>query len=269
MASFVFVILAVTLFSTDVNCGKNDPVYQEDFENEYRVIERMVFLEEAGIHTDDDFKYMGLQINNLTSMLKDANETVKLLNDKIAAVKGKGFRGSSTFTRWGHTECGGDAEEVYSGYMAGSYFSHAGSGSNYICATSKIKYGAVDGRAEVQGLAYGIEYRLGDANEYHDAPCVVCRIPRNSAIMIPGTNECEEGWTTEYRGRLASQAYNQHSKDYICLDERPQWLDNGKGSQGGGYLYKVAGRCGPLQCPPYKDYYYLTCVVCSFGTRDL
>ncbi|PVD20297.1 hypothetical protein C0Q70_20794 [Pomacea canaliculata] len=39
----------------------------------------------------------------------------------------------TVYTRWGSKECASTAATVYSGYVAGSWYSTPGSGANYLC----------------------------------------------------------------------------------------------------------------------------------------
>ncbi|KAL4233789.1 hypothetical protein ACF0H5_008467 [Mactra antiquata] len=267
MACFAIFTLAVILLSTDVFCGKNDP-YEPEFDYQKLVIKQLHDMEESGKNRDGEFEKRKEEMYKLLKNLKDTKATINTLKEDLEMLDAQGYRGVSTFTRWGHTECGGDAEIVYSGYMGGSYFSYTGSGSNYVCLTSEPIYNEYTASAATIGWMYGVEYMLGHGFDSHDAPCVVCRIPRNSVIMIPGTNQCNEGWKLEYRGYLASQAYNQQNKKYICLDERPQSIPNSSAKQNGAYLYLVEGRCPSLHSPPYINNYELTCAVCSFTSQD-
>ncbi|KAL4238092.1 hypothetical protein ACF0H5_002804 [Mactra antiquata] len=186
----------------------------------------------------------------------------------MVTLKAQGKSGSSTFTRWGHTECGGDAKVVYAGYMASSFVNHTGGGSNYLCLTPEPKYGKLNKDIQKISLLTGVEYQLGESNTFHDAPCVVCIIPRSSVIMIPGTNQCEDGWNLEYGGYLAAQAFFEKRTEFICLDEYPQNREGGGRDLGSGHLYRVEIRLGALPQPPFLRGYELTCAVCSFESSD-
>ncbi|KAL4240276.1 hypothetical protein ACF0H5_001070 [Mactra antiquata] len=174
--------------------------------------------------------------------------------------------GASTFTRWGHTECGGDAEVVYKGYMAGSQEKQTGGGSNYLCLTSEPKFATVNEELSQIGLLYGVRFKFDDDKEFSEALCVVCMIPRSSVIMIPGTNQCKDGWNLEYWGYLVSQAYKQERTEFICMNAYPKALQNRTDKDYTGILVKVETRYGKLP-DQYTIGYELTCAVCSFGSR--
>ena len=38
----------------------------------------------------------------------------------------------------------------------------------------------------------------------HDVPCAVCSVTRRQVLMMPGTNLCQERWTTEYVGQISA-----------------------------------------------------------------
>ncbi|VDH90187.1 Hypothetical predicted protein [Mytilus galloprovincialis] len=118
-----------------------------------------------------------------------------------------------------------------------------------------------------RSLIYGTEYEetffgAGAADE--DAPCAVCRSHYTYAsIMIPGRKSCYSGWKLEYHGYLASNHYGYKASSYICVDNKPEFLQGGKSNQNGNLLFATATKCGSLPCPPYDDNFAVYCVVCS------
>ena len=122
----------------------------------------------------------------------------------------------------------------------------------------------------------GVEYEFysaapGDTTAFfnknlhqENAPCSVCRSSRPTVIMIPGRNQCYNGWTLEYKGYLVAGFSNRTAaSEYICLDDNPDVVPGGQADQNGALLYLVEGRCGSLPCPPYVHGRELTCAVCS------
>ena len=83
-----------------------------------------------------------------------------------------------------------------------------GGGSNYLCLSESPVFmeneaGIEDGaRARVYGVEYTKTFSNGMLNE--DAPCAVCQSRRKASLMIPATNQCVSGWTTEYTGFLVA-----------------------------------------------------------------
>ena len=82
--------------------------------------------------------------------------------------------------------------------------------------------------------------------------------------MVPGTNVCPSGWSTEYSGHVMSN-YGGYagSTDYVCVDKDPEDRPGGQASANQAMLYYTVSKCGSLPCPPYVDGKILSCVVCS------
>ncbi|PVD20296.1 hypothetical protein C0Q70_20793 [Pomacea canaliculata] len=171
----------------------------------------------------------------------------------------------TVYTRWGSKGCGSAGATVYSGYMAGSHFTHTGSGANYLCLTPNPVATNIAKPAYVATL-YGTEYEVTTrAENDNDALCAVCFVSTRSAnIMIPGTNKCPTGWTTEYTGLLMS-GYDGHagSSEFICVDSKMEGRIGSSANNNGRLLYYAAGVCGSMACPPFVNDNILQCVVCS------
>ena len=115
---------------------------------------------------------------------------------------------------------------------------------------------------------YGAEYKDPPKSQLHEhqAPCVVCQVTRRSALMMPGTNLCKEGWTTEYVGYVASaRTYeSRHPHEFVCMDEDVEPTSHSKPElDGGAIFYPAQTICGYLPCLPYVEGKDLLCVVCS------
>ena len=83
---------------------------------------------------------------------------------------------------------------------------------------------------------------------------------------MPGTNVCDEGWTTEYVGYVCTQGIysGRHRSEFICVDEDPEVTSHSSPDQdNGAILYVVQTVCGSLPCIPYAADRDLLCVVCS------
>ena len=47
-------------------------------------------------------------------------------------------------------------------------------------------------------------------------------------MMIPGRNACYQGWTTQFKGYLASSSYIHVTQyNYICMDENVKFINVG------------------------------------------
>ena len=83
---------------------------------------------------------------------------------------------------------------------------------------------------------------------------------------MPGTNLCDEGWTTEYVGYVSSQrtVEGRQRSEFICVDEDPEVTSHSSPDNDfGAVLYVVQTVCGSLPCIPYAADRDLLCVVCS------
>ena len=84
--------------------------------------------------------------------------------------------------------------------------------------------------------------------------------------MIPGTNLCNEGWTTEYVGQISATrtASNHFRSEFVCMDDDPEMSSHSRPDYDNGALfYPAQVICGSLPCTPYVANKDLLCVVCS------
>lgn len=152
------------------------------------------------------------------------------------------------------------------GFAGGSYYDHSGAAAEYVCLTRNPVLTSKD-HDSMNSYMYGAEYNsnaFGPANG-NDIPCAVCRsLSASSVLMIPGTNVCVTGWRPQYKGYLAAGFYSHPAaSQYICLDESPETVINGHVNHNGKLVHPVMAVCGALECPPYDNGKYLTCVVCT------
>ena len=210
------------------------------------------------------------KLTKLEALLSNQTKT-------IAELHSKKPRGGSTYVRWGRKSCPvNGTRTVYSGYVGGSMYSDTGAAANYICLSPNPTWDhytdAVDSLARVYGAEY--EFFHGDSNSQrqffgkslidNDVPCSVCETDRSKIIMIPGQNQCNVGWTLEYKGYLSAGAYDHAAaSEYVCLDTDPEFTVGGQGNDNGALFYFAEASCGSLECPPYKNGRELTCAVCS------
>ena len=84
-------------------------------------------------------------------------------------------------------------------------------------------------------------------------------------MMIPAKRTCPQGWTLEYEGLLMAGYHgHQGQSEYVCVSLGMETVAGGAGNTNGGLFYVVEIDCGyALHCPPYKDGYEVSCVVCS------
>jgi hypothetical protein len=152
------------------------------------------------------------------------------------------------------------------GFAAGGFHSEDGASAKPVCLPPDPDFGKTSGPdyGRIYGAEFDDNFFAPDSNA-EDVPCAVCRtIHASSVIMIPGKNKCYPGWQMEYYGYLASNYYlSKAAGTYECIDIQPEFLTGGKNNNNGKLFLNVLAKCGSLQCPPYKENYPLTCVVCS------
>ena len=175
--------------------------------------------------------------------------------------------GGLVYTRWGRTVCPGGATRVYSGRAVGTYASHRGGASNYICMGDIPQYFS-DGGHSLYSQLYGTEYefRNGPRSNFanHNVPCVVCEVDtRSKYMMVPGRYSCPSSWTQEYYGYLMAELNERYRTEYICVDQSPEQVPGQIGHQGNAHMYPVKAKCGGLACPPYNTQKDITCAVCT------
>ena len=180
----------------------------------------------------------------------------------------------STYVRWGRTSCPKNGTEtVYTGYAAGSHFTHTGAAANYLCLPTEPLWGEYDDSKHTTAYVYGAEYEIfrSYSNKFfsknlgnNDAPCALCMSTRTSVLMIPGRNACYDGWSVEYTGYLVAGYHTDAAaSEYVCLDGDPEVIAGRQSDQNGKLFYPTESVCGSLPCPPYVVGRELTCVVCT------
>lgn len=177
-----------------------------------------------------------------------------------------GATGGSVYTRWGRTTCPSlrGTVEVYNGYAAGSFYHTKGGGANHLCLPQRPRYlESIPGTGSLNPKLGPVEYQARGLDEYN-APCAVCSTERPMILMIPGTVDCPEGWTTEYFGYLMAGREDLHTSSFICVDRNATTLEGSEGhTPNSADVYRVEVDCGVIPCPPYSSEKELTCVVCS------
>lgn len=204
-------------------------------------------------------------VTEITSLKTEIND-LKAQLKQVQSVTGS----SSSYIRWGRTECPGNGTSViYKGYMSGTFISThlntPGAGANYVCLADKPSWNHYtdrkDGAVTITGVEYNFSPHRSSAVQIDffgtfvgssEAPCVACNVPRDSNIMIPGRRECFDGWTKEYSGYLVT-GYSGYvdSSEYACLDRNPEVIPHSGNTDLENNLYFVEAHCGgTLTCPP-------------------
>ena len=158
------------------------------------------------------------------------------------------------------------------GRAGGSFYSHTGSGSNYLCLPETPEYNNYEaGVQDPRATVFTAEYQttppnspFGSKSEY-DVPCAVCEVTTRGILHIPAKMTCPSGWTREYSGYLMAGRWNHQSTEFVCVDSDPEVVAGSAANENGALFYLVEGRCSPgnLPCSPYIHGAELSCVVCS------
>ena len=176
---------------------------------------------------------------------------------------------TSTFVRWGSSQCPSTAELVYSGFVGGSHvYNSAGSSTSVLClplnpvllTRSLPPHIAELGASEYQ------TYNVFDQHHNRDPVCAVCRTRRPTTVMLPATNVCEDGWTLEYSGYLMGSS-TQYAAGHqsVCMDSSLEENAGSAANTNAVLFYFTFTQCSStgLPCPPYEDRRLVTCCVCS------
>ncbi|XP_076455277.1 uncharacterized protein LOC143289919 isoform X1 [Babylonia areolata] len=206
------------------------------------------------------------ELQSTLSDLHSLQEKVKSLEQELQSaqeIRSLDANDGSTFVRWGRTTCPDNTSLVYSGVAGGSWYSHTGGSSDYLCLVMDPQ---MDNTTVPSHYSYlsGVEYDNVKGHHDQDAVCSVCRAPQSTTLMIPATHTCPAGWTSQYRGHLMTEDKNRDGRtEYTCVDEVRENRPGGHENKNGALFYHVVTKCGSLPCPPYVPDKVVTCVVCS------
>ncbi|XP_062611617.1 short-chain collagen C4-like [Saccostrea cucullata] len=206
----------------------------------------------------------------METQIVELQRQVQLLKEEMTKVTQNNNYGT-TYTIWGKRICPqlSNTTTLYSGVVAGSFFTETGNGANTLCLPHDPD--SVDANFPIHqsdGIAhlYGGEYQFSFKNVVYqdDVPCAVCRVTQaTSALIIPGKLSCPSGWVKQYQGFLTSNAYNEQKSEYLCLDDNPDFIERSRVNENGKLFHPVITVCGTLPCPPYKNGTYVPCSICT------
>ena len=174
--------------------------------------------------------------------------------------------GVVTYIRWGNSTCPYGADTIYSGVVAGSFYTHEGAAVDPLCLPLDPQY--LQYRSGYQNWVQlvGTEYQTGgtplDHSHARNVPCALCQVyGRTNKIMIPSHYECPSGWRREYYGYLMA-GYQSHkaATQFTCIDESVEQIPASGSNTNGKLFYTVEAHCGHFIPCSDKE---LTCVVCT------
>ncbi|XP_065906808.1 short-chain collagen C4-like [Dysidea avara] len=175
--------------------------------------------------------------------------------------------GVVTYVRWGNSTCPYGADTIYSGVVAGSFYTNEGAAVDPLCLPPNPQY--LKSQPGYQGHArlYGAEYETYtpsplDHSVQRNVPCSLCQAyGRTNKIMIPSRYECPPGWNTEYYGYLMAGHYSHKAAtQYTCVDKSLSQIPGSGGDTNGYLFFTVEAYCGHFIPCSDKE---LTCVVCT------
>ncbi|KAH3872653.1 short-chain collagen C4-like [Dreissena polymorpha] len=249
------VCFLVFMYVASVACRADREPECSRFHYEEQLLEKMVRME--------------FNVERIQQRLDSVSESCAKLDDSTRLTEEVKDQVGSVYTRWGQDTCPTGSSFIYDGFVAGSHFTHTGSGVNYLCLSKEPIWANGSPTASNVGIIHGSEYETDSANIWthlhnNEVPCAVCK-SRGPTMMIPGKNICYEGWKLEYHGYMMT-SYHGHagSKEFICVDSEATVAEgSNSGDQNGALLYFVKAVCGALKCPPYDGNELITCAVCS------
>jgi len=220
---------------------------------------------------------------NVIQYLNGLQQQINAQQRQIRALQNEQNSRGQSYVRWGRTTCNSPATVLYTGFAANGRMNQTGSGLDLQCLHSQPEY--LDRYTPSIWVAqiFGVEYAwwctaTANAGPFSSVnagnkcmnsefmPCVACTVhPRSQQIMIPARINCPTGWFREYWGYLVTQRnVTWYKGTHTCLDEAPEIVvREGRINLSGGVVYPVETVCLGLECPPYVEGAYITCVVCS------
>ena len=101
-----------------------------------------------------------------------------------------------TYIRWGNSTCPYGADTIYSGVVAGSWYSHEGAAVDPLCLPPDPQYLKYQSGYQNYARLYGAEYKIpggSPINQAHNRnpPCALCQVyGHTNKIMIPSRYDC-------------------------------------------------------------------------------
>lgn len=174
----------------------------------------------------------------------------------------------SVYTRWGHDECGGDSELIYTGAAGSAAHNQAGGGYNSMCLTmdpseAPDKADGAQNHARVYGTEYEAHY-AGQSRNNHDAACAVCAYKGSATYTAWGTTECGAEHSVLYNGNILGDHHGHYKAEWVCVDpELKSHASDDAGNQDGTLWYQAEYECGSIPCTPYTQNKEGACAVCG------
>lgn len=274
----ICLLLFLHLWTTNVRSNgleNEEPFCTSRFDYDYKMLKKLLTLEMEYDKLKMELRESTNDMQKIEEKLKDETEKRIEIENKFRKIENSISldKTGATYVRWGRTTCPGNGTEmVYKGYAAGSHYTTAGAAANYLCLPEEPLWNVYqDGQQSGHGI-YGVEYEFknretkrffGKLLADREAPCCVCQTKLSAVLMVPGRNQCYDGWALEYQGYLVADHETHTATEFVCLDADAEPMSGGEDDVNGRLFYMSEARCGALRCPPYVQGRELTCVVCS------
>lgn len=176
------------------------------------------------------------------------------------------------YTRWGSRSCPSGATRLYEGFVANDYYTHSGSGVNYLCMHPSPQWPTGMSNGNQNGaLLYGVEYQntgAVDKNHDKDAGCAVCQSKGTRVPYVQwGRKTCTNGHSLQYYGLIMANHYTYRKAEYICVDwDRAPHLRSSNSNHNGGLLYTTEMQTKSHSSGDEAQYGHdreLSCAVCG------
>ena len=171
------------------------------------------------------------------------------------------------YTRWGHRSCPSGSATMYSGFAAGSHYTHGGSGANTVCLHQTPIMTGSSGNQN-GALLYGTEYENTgaiDKNHDGDAACTVCLSPTPVDIAW-GRNDCNSNGvasTKLYSGVVMATHYSQAKSESVCVDmDRQTHGYSSRANHNGNLWYTTEVESGSSNSNSHSHNHEVACAVC-------
>ena len=226
--------------------------------------EDVKILEEAASNASNGLQILQGNMSALSEQMQTTSVLISNLESSQVNLTNQVERAKTTYTHWGRQACNSSLT-LYSGIMAGPFFSTAGGGSNYQCLPFEPEYSAfVSGSRGNRLHSSELQTDFAALPKFqalyqHTPACSVCEA--SAQLMLPARLSCPDGWTVNYRGYLMCSI--QHRTQYICMDSDPQAVPNTQRNVNGATLHFV--ETGDTTDIPssYDTNKEVTCTVCT------
>ena len=153
---------------------------------------------------------------------------------------------TTSYVRWGSSSCPAGSNKLYTGYAAGSWYDHSGSGYNTLCLHPEPEplQSSTSDAETYSARVYGTEYESTgykkNPKENHDALCTVCSLADGAEDVYTQwgrADGCSNGHETLYTGMAMANYYNQQKSEWVCVDNEHATRAGSSNNEGANHWY--------------------------------